>query len=288
MLQQLLYLMKSQNKILLVRKIILTIAIGGLVYAVTSCSSQPVEASENTALEVADSLASEEEKPYYDTFQFDTLRGVYTGDFGDGFINVVLTYVNERKAVGYNIHKGLKRNLVGSVKNTPDYIELTLNEPGDNEYDGVFALQIDKKKFHAKGTWTPNSSKLKVRNFELNKKTTPQSDGKSIYDGGEFNETEFLNLFSYAQLGDGNLEFDEAGSFKYSYYPEYDEVNRKEQLVVVRGSWKFMEDNTVFMVWGSNSPFKEKNMRFRYETVEDSYPQMKSLNSDHLITVPYF
>src|SRR5690606_17933885 len=91
----------------------LFIGITGLLLS-TSCSSNTDTTKNNLTAEktTVDSVTLEE---WFPETNFDTLRGLYTGDFGDGFINVVLTYVNDKKAIGYNVHKGLQRNLSGSV-----------------------------------------------------------------------------------------------------------------------------------------------------------------------------
>jgi hypothetical protein len=91
----------------------LFIGISGLLLS-TSCSSGTDATKNNVTTEKTsvDSVSTEEWFPQTD---FDTLKGLYTGDFGDGFINIVLTYVNDKKAIGYNVHKGLQRNVSGSV-----------------------------------------------------------------------------------------------------------------------------------------------------------------------------
>ena len=90
-------------------------------------------------------------------------------DFGGSSILIILNYVSGQNAIGYNIHKGLQRNITGKVSRSGDSIQVTLNEPGDNKYDGIFTLDfigIDKS---PKGNWTANDPKIPSQNFKLKK-----------------------------------------------------------------------------------------------------------------------
>ena len=60
------------------------------------------------------------EIPETDKFDYDTLKGMYTGDFGGSDIRIILNYVSQNNAIGYNIHKGLQRNLSGNVSRSGD------------------------------------------------------------------------------------------------------------------------------------------------------------------------
>jgi hypothetical protein len=134
----------------------------------TSCSSGPkVPQTAETEKNHSDSLKAQEWFPEYPS---DTLTGLYTGDFGDSPIRIFLTYVKNEKAIGYNVHKGLQRNISGDVIQKKDSFELTLNEPGDNPYDGVFVLKISKKDFSTDATWTAKDPAIPTRKFKLIKK----------------------------------------------------------------------------------------------------------------------
>lgn len=65
------------------------------------------------------------------------VEGLYAGTFKGAPISIILNYITEKRASGYNIHKGLKRNLSGTLSAAIAGWHLVLNEPGTNEYDGI-------------------------------------------------------------------------------------------------------------------------------------------------------
>ncbi|AEA42064.1 hypothetical protein [Fluviicola taffensis] len=251
----------------------LFIGISSLLLAVSCSSETETKTTSTVEKNAADSLKVEE---WFPETNFDTLRGMYTGDFGDGFINIVLTYVNDKKAIGYNIHKGLQRNISGSVVQKKEAFELTLNEPGDNQYDGIFVLTISKKDGSVNASWTANNPKISSKKFKLKKQQiTKNDDSKSIYEGGEFSENSFMEFFSYANLGVGNVEFKENGIVRFSYYPEGQE---NEQLEIINGSWKFTDKKTLVIEWSKNALFKERSMKFKLKQDEDNIPSFEGPN----------
>ena len=50
-----------------------------------------------------------------DNYDYDTLSGMYIGDFAGSDIRIRLNYVSKKNAIGYNNYKGLQRNLTGKV-----------------------------------------------------------------------------------------------------------------------------------------------------------------------------
>lgn len=83
------------------------------------------------------------------------IKGTYIGDFKGSPIAITLNYVGDRHASGYNVHKGLTRNVSGTIEATANGLHLVLEEPGNNQYDGKFDLVIDTVKWNGKGTWKP-------------------------------------------------------------------------------------------------------------------------------------
>jgi hypothetical protein len=244
---------------------------------ITSCSSDPGVKTANEPVEQTSvSSDSAEVNEWFPETDFDTLRGLYTGDFGDGFINVVLTYVNDKKAIGYNVHKGLQRNISGSVVQKKEQFELTLNEPGDNKFDGVFTLIISKKDGSVNASWKANDPKIKSKNFKLKKHTKDSknvSEDKYYFDftNDIVTEENFREVFSHASLyiGDnsGDITFLENGIVKYSYYPEKQD---HEQMEIIKGSWKFKDAKTLIIDWSKNNEFKDRQMSFKlFQNKED-------------------
>ena len=253
---------------------------------ITSCSSGPEVKTANTPSKetAVDSVEVEEWFPKTD---FDTLRGLYTGDFGDGFIHVVLTYVNDKKAIGYNVHKGLQRNISGSVVQKAESFELTLNEPGDNQYDGIFVLTISKKDGHVNASWTANDPKIKSKKFTLKKRmenSTKAGDDYFDFSTDKVTEENFREAFSHATLyiGDnsGDISFLENGIVKYSYYPE-----NQEQMELIKGSWKFQDTKTLLIDWSKNNQFKERQMKFKLIEKEEDVPYFETPDGKNSINM---
>jgi hypothetical protein len=233
-----------------------------LLLCLISCKSAPnVKASaENESSDLANNAAKSGEDFNYDLFNYDTLKGIYYGEFSGSPISVVLNYVNQNHAVGYNIHKGLKRNISGTHTKMDGKIIFTLNEPGDNKYDGVFTLQINPSTFEVLGDWLPNSKDLKPKKFTLKKRILHDRD--TII--GENNFTNFLSDVSDSL---GNISFDQDGSCNYTFISILDTVERKEQEFKIKGNWKFW-NKTVEISWEANKVFPSRKSTFFINELE--------------------
>ncbi len=269
----------------------LFVGLSGLLL-ITSCSSDPEVKTANSPTEQTSTGSdSVEVQEWFPETDFDTLCGLYTGDFGDGFINVVLTYVNDKKAIGYNVHKGLQRNISGSVVQKKEQFELTLNEPGDNQFDGVFTLIISKKDGSVNASWTANDPKIKAKKFKLKKRT---KNAKTVSDDGDYfdftaenvSEENFRDVFSHSSLyiGDksGEISFQENGIVKYSYYPD-NQTN--EQMEIIKGSWKFKDAKTLIIDWSKNSEFKERQMSFKLIQNKEDPPYFETKDGKNSINM---
>lgn len=213
--------------------------------------------SENgTSDETVEVEKIEAEIPEPDTFNYDTLKGMYMGDFGGSDIRIILNYVSSRNAIGYNIHKGLQRNLNGKVTRSGDSITLVLNEPDDNKFDGVFTLLFMGEDQHPKGNWEPNNKELPKRNFQLDKLV---AQGKK---GDEITVYNFTDYFGYMSDTMGNYNFLDDGLCMYEYYPKTDYDERVEQLVQIKGSWS-LDGKTVTIEWQPNDLFPKEAMEFK-------------------------
>jgi hypothetical protein len=230
-----------------------------LLLSATACTNKKATANGGASNDqaYADSL-----------FTTDTLKGIYIGDFGGSDIRIVLNYISENHVVGYDLHKGLQRNLTGKLKMRANTVDMELTEPGDNPYDGVFKISIDKKTFVMKGSWKPNNSKMATRLFTL-KKIEPVLHDK-IEDSKDV-VIDFENFTQYFyEVSDsiGSIKFEDDGLCLYQYYPEHDEVERKEQLIEIKGSWS-LKDNHVLIDWKKNTVFPNRQSLFEIISEED-------------------
>ncbi len=227
-----------------------------IILLFVSCGSDPVKAEQKTEIEYI-----ENEIPPVDDFNYDTLKGMYMGDFGGSEIRIILNYVSGTNVIGYNIHKGLQRNINGKLRRSGDSIVMSLPEPGDHKFDGVFELTflgIDKK---PRANWTSNSGKIPAKNFNLKKLEASKDSKEGI------NISNFAEYFGYVFDTLGSYTFESDGFCLYEYYPKTDETNRVEQLKEVKGTWSLV-GNTVTIDWQKNSVFTDPKMIFEITTDE--------------------
>jgi hypothetical protein len=226
---------------------------------ITSCSpGKPEKQEETSPLIVKGALSFNNE-------DLDTLTGIYIGDFGGDDIRIALTHIGKSHVVGYNIFKGLRRNISGKYSVKGDTLIMDLSEPGDNEYDGVFNLEIYRSNFKGKGKWTSNSGKISSKHFNLEK--LPPFE--YINDVSKLNNSNFTSTFSWVEDSLGSIYFDDDGSCKYTYYPNEDEENRVEQLEEINGSWS-LKGNKLTINWQPNVIFPKRRSSLEI-LVEEEY-----------------
>lgn len=192
------------------------------------------------------------EIPDEDTFDYDTLHGMYIGDFAGSDIRIILNYVSSNNAIGYNIHKGLQRNISGKVSRSGDSVTMILQEPGDNEYDGKFTLLFVGNDLQPTGTWESFSEKIATKKFKLRKVVFKEAKNED-----DINESNFSSYFNY--LGDtlGHYEFHSDGLCLYKYYPDPDYENHLDQIVEIQGTWS-LKGRKVSVDWQPNAVFPER------------------------------
>lgn len=143
-------------------------------------------------------------KKRYDT---EKLVGVYQGPFGKSTVILQINYAQGKNASGYNILRGVKRNIKGSLEPNGASFRFKLSEPGNEKYDGVFEFDIDTTTFVLSGKWTPNDptatdeKTFTLERIELTEKIS--NDLESQYSGriGDLEGTLILNK-------NGTLVFD--------------------------------------------------------------------------------
>ena len=84
--------------------------------------------------------------------------GTYSGRFNKSLFSVVINYISGKIVSGYDVRKGLRRNLNGEVSQQGNLLNFTLKEAGSNPSDGsfLFTLPIDSLKMT--GKWIPHDS----------------------------------------------------------------------------------------------------------------------------------
>lgn len=180
----------------------------------------------------------------------DDIKGTYKGDFAGSPIFITLNYYSGKNVAGYNVHKGLRRNIHGVLEPSGNNWVLTLAEPGDNPYDGNFKLIFSKDFKSAEGKWIPvNTATLKEKQFTL--ALVERSD-----DGDEFGS--YDNVLS----GDHcDIAFKQDGSCEYNYYDKITDSTFADQMNTVRGTWERKGDK-VLVTWQPNAQFGKKASEF--------------------------
>jgi hypothetical protein len=211
------------------------------------------------------------EIPDEDIFDYDTLKGMYSGDFGGSDIRIIISYVSKTNAVGYNIHRGLQRNLSGKVTRSGDSVTVALAEPGDHKFDGVFELLFIGENSEPKGSWKSNSGKLPEQNFSLKK----MKIGKNEYmdTDTEITSSNLHNFFGDASDTLGDYSFQNDGLVIFSYYPggysyaDEEEGSRAQQMKKIQGSWS-MKGKLVTVAWEKNAVFPKSKMTYKIKQGE--------------------
>jgi hypothetical protein len=168
------------------------------------------------------------------------IMGTYIGDFKGSPIAITLNYVGSNHATGYNIHKGLKRNISGTIESDANGLHLVMEEPGNNQYDGKFDFVIDTTKWTGSGTWKP-FKKGDAANFTLRKQLGTSDDE-------QWGSTYMDSLQNYIILKPD-------GSCTYSYLTD---TTKTGQEITISGNYS-KDKNTYTVFWQKNDVFPQKS-----------------------------
>ena len=206
------------------------------------------------------------EMPELDDFDYDALRGMYVGDFGGSDIRIIINYISATNAIGYNIHRGLQRNISGKVSRSGDSIMVHLAEPGDHKFDGVFELLFLGIDPDPGGLWVSNNGKIPQKKFSLTKMNTTEKGYIEDFENTDVT-TENLHTFfgeSSDTLGDYNFKSD--GLVIFSYYPggyDWDREERSaQQMEQIQGTWS-LNEKLLTIDWAENNVFPTRKMSYQ-------------------------
>lgn len=185
------------------------------------------------------------------------LEGNYRGKIGDFTLLMSINYVSGKNISGYNIVRGNRRNIKGTVIQEGNVFKLEMKEPGNDKYDGTFTLTIDPKNNTGNGSWAPNDPKISsALNVTLEKKAPRENPSNYL---GEW-------------YGDGlTLDIREDGSVRlhgawYRYNPEEEIANTTD--VDIKGSWEEKENGKISLEWQKNPIFKTSKVTFYMDTTD--------------------
>ena len=139
------------------------------------------------------------------------------------------------------MHKGLTRNISGTIEAKEDGLHLQLSEPGNNQYDGVFNLVINTKNWTGTGTWKPlKKGEDAAFSFKKQAATTEEEQW-----GITFTDS-LQNAFT--------LKPD--GSCTYTYLAD---TTHTGQEITIRGNYT-RDKKTVTVYWQKNEVFPQKSV----------------------------
>ncbi|HEV7334044.1 MAG TPA: hypothetical protein VGN63_23620 [Flavisolibacter sp.] len=179
------------------------------------------------------------------------VKGTYSGTFKGSPISIVLNYISHQHASGYNVHKGLMRNLSGRISFRDGKLQLQLSEPGNNQYDGEFFLTLDTATWNGTGNWKP-LKKGEETSFSFRRQVVKEDDyGQTFFDSSA-----------------NHITLKPDGSCIYSYLT--DSTNTGQQLTI-RGNYQ-KEDSIVTIYWQKNPIFPSGKSVFTLAT-EKPFPE---------------
>ena len=230
-----------------------------LFIAFFSCKNS----SETSVKTSKDSVA--DQKLFMPSYAVNNFEGTYNGNFDDGFITVVLNYVQGKNVSGYNLHKGQRRSINGTLEAATNGYKFILKEPGDNPYDGTFEFTIDTANFSLAGLWKPfDAAKTNTKKLSLQKQAKKLTDN---YD----DELGVWVPASGTYNTDTTLDFSPEGTCEYRLYAKPGDA--ASQMNTVKGNYVISKD-TVFIEWQKNSftpAQKMKLVRKKKVIKEDGY-----------------
>lgn len=233
------------------KKQLLLLGLAFILYACNTRPAQPLKIDKQTNNETI-------------SYDYNRLTGSYEGDFGGtGDIRIVLRHVTGTHAVGYNLHKGLRRNISGKMEPSPNGFTFHLQEPGDNPYDGAFDFSIDTATFTMSGTWTPvNDKNLSAKKYSLTKQTKGTDTARASMDM----EGPMLDATG------AEYYFQEGGLCICRYYTDKEDPANKSQYEEIKGNWK--KTATEYIIdWQKNTIFP--NTRSIFKIVP--YPELEGM-----------
>lgn len=201
---------------------------GIALFLFTACHQHPQNTSSGKPPGISDSLAAQ-------------VMGTYSGSFNKSMITLVINYISGKTVSGYDIHKGLRRNVNGEVAQEGNHLRFVLKEPGDNPYDGTFIFSLDTATLKIAGKWVPlDDTKVPARQLAL---------ARSAEESGHY-ANEWLGLSSR----DSTLSFSDNGVCLLTFYERPQDST--SQMITVRGNYK-KEADSIFIIEWQKSKYME-------------------------------
>jgi len=208
-----------------------------------------------TETEKTDSVKTEKPVPAFDSQK---LIGEYMGEFGKSTIIISINYISGKNTSGYNIVRGNRRNIKGTVEAKDNFFHFKMDEPGNDAYDGKFDFSIDTTTLELAGSWKP---------YKEDEKITPKTYTLKPLEKTVDSTHEFLgDWFGYKNDTEGTLTLKDDGSFTYKGY-YYGEKENLENEFNIKGSW-IRNDKKVTLEFDRNPYMTASKMICTYTKTE--------------------
>jgi hypothetical protein len=200
-----------------------------------------------------------------------SVQGLYKGDFDGSPIYININYSSGKHIGGYNVHKGLRRNLSGTIQQGASGWELLLSEPGDHAFDGKFKLVFDANFVTAKGQWNPtNTLSLKEKKFTISRVEPTATD----------NYEDFTPDNTYSS-DHADISFDKDGSCLFHFYDKITDSTFVDQMTTARGTWE-KKDSSITVNWQKNEHWDKTSSTFdiHYSKSDDGSQYMTGITGE--------
>jgi hypothetical protein len=195
-----------------------------------------------------------------------SLTGTYQGKLGTSVATIVINYINKDIVSGYDVIKGVRRNLNGKLTEKGATVDFDLTDPGDNGKDGHYLMTLDTLKHTLNGTWKPmHPDKATEQSLSLKRRTMVQGNNASnditdnIWAGGEKDNP------------GGTLSFSDDGLCQFDYYKN--DKDSTDQLNTIKGTF-ILSKKSVTVEWEKNDLFTapKTTLRLVDSVINPYYP----------------
>jgi hypothetical protein len=180
------------------------------------------------------------------------ILGSYSGDFKKGLLTIVINYAAGNIVSGFDLHRGMRRNLNGSIEERDSGYVLVLKEPGGSSNDGTFYVSMDRSARKLSGNWIPIDS-TKIHSGALVLERSGSSGGQP---SGEDNEFFFADW--RGELG--TLSFAENNTCTLEYQQDSTAKGVNDQLITINGNY-IKKNDTILIDWQNNKRLPTRHMQ---------------------------
>lgn len=196
------------------------------------------------------------------------IEGKWMGAFGNSQLTIVIEEVKGFQISGYNLVKGNKRDIHGFYEKNGDRVSVTLNEPGDDKWDGVFYVEFNIDEVLLNGEWKSNNGKIH-RSFALKKNTSTLN--MSIV--GEY----IIEAIPYTRI---KLKSDNTCLLEEIDMSKMEDNGWADNTIKLKGSWYNSGNSITIEWWGAYDGEKKSRLTYSQSEGQGGYDGEKIITFD--------